>query len=246
MRKQQSVRYRLRRGIAVVILLGGIGGGAYAYLQMQVSRQSISPDVSDNQPELERAGDSSVETIRQVLAQLAVKGRAPKTGYSRTQFGNGWASLSGCDTRNSILYRDLQNAVTDDRCRVVSGTLHDPYTGSLLQFQRGETTSQAVQIDHVVALSNAWQTGAQQLDTTQRVAFANDPLNLLAVDGAANQQKSDADAATWLPPQKSFRCDYVARQIVVKQKYSLWVVEAEKSAMERVLSSCQSIHIPTQ
>ncbi len=101
-----------------------------------------------------------------------------------------------------------------------------------------------MQIDHVVALSNAWQTGAQKLSKTTRTELANDPYNLLAVDGPANQQKSDGDAATWLPSNKSFRCEYVARQIGVKHKYSLWVTQSEKNAMSNVLSACPTQTIP--
>jgi hypothetical protein len=121
---------------------------------------------------------------------------------------------------------------------VLSGILNDPYTATLVNFLRGNSTSTAVQIDHVVALSDAWQKGAQQLSPAQRQSFANDPLNLLAVDGTANQQKSDGDAATWLPPNKTFRCEYVARQIAVKSSYSLWVTQAEHDAMARVLGDC--------
>jgi len=179
-----------------------------------------------------------------ILAQLPVKGRAPKTGYSRTQFGSGWVSVQGCDMRNTILARDMTRVEVDDECRVIRGILHDPYTDKQITFVRGPETSQAVQIDHVVALSNAWQTGAQQLAEVRRVEFANDPLNLIAVEGKANQQKSDSDAATWLPSHKSFRCQYVARQIAVKKKYNLWVVSAEKEAMQRILRSCPGQAIP--
>lgn len=178
------------------------------------------------------------------LARLAVKGRAPKTGYERAQFGEGWQRIGLCDTRNRILQRDLEAPVVDETCRVISGTLHDPYGGQTIAFQRGADTSQLVQIDHVVALSNAWQTGAQQLSADERIALANDPLELLAVDGALNQQKSDGDAATWLPPQKAFRCQYVARQIAVKAKYRLWVTAAEKDAMLRVLATCPGQQMP--
>lgn len=177
-------------------------------------------------------------TAAAALDSLLVKGRAPKTGYTRAQFGDGWESQQGCDTRNVILRRDLTNIVTNSSCQIVSGILNDPYTGKVITFQRGEVSSQSVQIDHVVALSNAWQTGAQQLSAGERVAFANDPLELLAVDGAANQEKSDGDAATWLPSNKPFRCQYVARQIAVKSKYHLWVTDAEKRAMQDVLTSC--------
>ncbi|MGO4493082.1 DUF1524 domain-containing protein [Arthrobacter sp. 2YAF22_2] len=185
-----------------------------------------------------------------VLATLPIKGRAPKTGYSRDQFGQAWADVdrNGCDTRNDTLRRDLTAVAlkpgTRD-CVVLSGALNDPYTAKLISFVRGNTTSTAVQIDHVVALSDAWQKGAQQLSPAQRLAFANDPLNLLAVDGPANMQKSDGDAATWLPPNKSYRCSYVARQISVKASYALWVTQAEHDAMARILADCPDALAPT-
>jgi hypothetical protein len=185
-----------------------------------------------------------------VLATLPVKGRAPKTGYSRDQFGPAWSDVdhNGCDTRNDVLRRDLKSVAlkpgTRD-CVVLSGVLNDPYTAAAINFLRGNATSTAVQIDHVVALSDAWQKGAQQLSPGQRLSFANDPLNLLAVDGPANQSKSDGDAATWLPPNKAYRCDYVARQISVKSSYGLWVTQAEHDAMARVLSDCPNALAPT-
>ena len=188
-------------------------------------------------------------TAEATLEKIAVKGRAPKTGYSRDQFGQRWADVNrnGCDTRNDILQRDLTNTVfkTGTRnCVVLTGTLIDPYSGKLINFVRGNKTSLAVQIDHVVALSNAWQTGAFKLSIEQRTQFANDPLNLLAVDGPLNEQKSDSDAATWLPPLKSFRCKYVARQIAVKYKYGLWVTPPEKSAIKNILAKCPKEPLP--
>jgi hypothetical protein len=101
-----------------------------------------------------------------------------------------------------------------------------------------------VQIDHVVALSNAWQTGAFKLSIAQRTALANDPLNLFAVKGRLNSQKGDGDAATWLPPLKSYRCSYVAQQIAVKAKYSLWVTAPEKSAILGILAKCPAQEAP--
>ena len=187
---------------------------------------------------------------RQVLATLPVKGRAPKTGYSREQFGPAWSDVdhNGCDTRNDMLRRDLTALAlrpgTRD-CVVLSGVLADPYTATSINFRRGNATSTAVQIDHVVALSDAWQKGAQKLSPAQRLSFDNDPLNLLAVDGPANQSKSDGDAATWLPPNKAYRCNYVARQISVKSSYGLWVTQAEHDAMARVLSDCPNALAPT-
>lgn len=179
------------------------------------------------------------QTALEVLGLLEVKGRAPKTGYERAQFGDGWAREGGlCDMRNIILARDLTDVVVDNQCRVQSGQLNDPYTGQILLFRRGASTSQEVQIDHVVALSDAWQKGAQALSYERRVELSNDPLNLLAVSGPANQQKGDGDAATWLPANKSFRCQYVARQVAVKSNYKLWVTEAEGAAMADILQTC--------
>jgi hypothetical protein len=175
-----------------------------------------------------------------VLNTLPVKGKAAKTGYSRTKFGPAWSDVdrNGCDTRNDVLQRDL----TKDRfkagthnCVILSGTLKDPYTGKTIRHARG---GNKVDIDHVVALGQAWVSGARKLSTAQRTALANDPLNLLAVDASANRQKGDREASAWLPKNKSQRCTYVATQIAVKKKYALSVTSAEKSAMKRVLTSC--------
>ena len=181
-----------------------------------------------------------------VLAKLQVKGRAPKTGYSRSLFSDGWGDIGYCDTRNYILKRDLRSITwrSGENCIVATGVLQDPYTGATINFVRGVRTSLAVQIDHIVAVSDAWQKGAQQMTSANRYNFYNDPLNLLAVDGPTNESKGDGDAATWLPPNKSFRCTYVSRQIAVKAKYKLWVTSAEKDAMSRVLISCPKQLLP--
>jgi hypothetical protein len=184
-----------------------------------------------------------------VLETLPVKGRAPKTGYSRDQFGQTWADVNrnGCDTRNDILKRDLISITYKPKtrdCVVLTGVLEDKYSGETINFVRGNISSMDVQIDHVVALSNAWQTGAFKLTKIERTALANDPLNLFAVKGRLNSQKSDGDAATWLPPLKSYRCAYVAQQIAVKAKYSLWVTGPEKSAMVGILAKCPSQELP--
>ena len=183
------------------------------------------------------------------LETLPVKGRAPKTGYTRDQFGQAWADVdrNGCDTRNDILKRDLTSLTYKSKtrnCVVLSGTLLDRYSGESINFIRGNITSMEVQIDHVVALSNAWQTGAFKLTAEQRKALANDPMNLFAVKGRLNSQKGDGDAATWLPLLKSFRCVYVAQQIAVKAKYSLWVVPPEKAAMLSILAKCPTQKLP--
>ena len=191
--------------------------------------------------ELASASGAKFDPIK-AIETLAVKGRAPKTGYARSAFGPAWADVdrNGCDTRNDILKRDLTQitfrAKTKD-CIVEIGVLADPFSGEIINFQRGVRTSALVQIDHVVALSNAWQTGIFKSDLATRKSFANDPLNLLAVKGSLNSQKRDGDAATWLPPNKPFRCDYVSRQVEVKVKYNLWLTRAEKEAILRILSN---------
>lgn len=230
---------RRRIVLVAVILIGTLG---WIIVKEWPNLPLIPPDLQPQQSEL---ASGSGEVARDALAALPTKGRAPKTGYKRSQFGDGWAKAGGCDTRNVILRRDLTNAVLgDDNCKVQAGALSDPYTGQRIAFKRGANSSGAVQIDHVVALSNAWQTGAQQLSSEQRISLANDPLELLAVDGPANQQKGDGDAATWLPSNKPFRCQYIARQIAIKKKYSLWVTPPERTAMERILASCPEQRLP--
>ena len=199
---------------------------------------------SDAPPAETSAAPAKRETALAALERLPVKGRAPKTGYDRERFGGDWASVDGCDTRERVLERDLRRIahVPGEDCEVESGVLADPYTATAIRFERGGASE--VDIDHVVALGDAWQTGAQQWSHERRVRFANDPLNLLAVDAAANRQKGDGDAATWLPPNKAFRCAYVARQIAVKRRYRGWVTPAEHDAMERVLAPCPRTRLP--
>ena len=177
---------------------------------------------------------------------LTVKGRAPKTGYSRERFGSAWADTdsNSCDTRDDILKRDLKDVrFTSGKCKVRSGVLDpDPYSGKNVTFTRGRS---AVDIDHLVALSDAWQKGAKYWDAGKRIALANDPLNLLAVDATPNRSKGDGDTATWLPPNKAYRCTYVAAQVAVKKKYGLWVTAAEKAAMKKVLITCPGQQLPS-
>ncbi len=201
-------------------------------------------------PGITPAKAEAVESGLSVIQAQVTKGRAAKSGYTRAQFGPAWADVdrNGCDTRNDILKRDLTSEVFKEKtngCTVLSGTLVDPFSGETINFVQGAKTSSDVQIDHSVALSNAWQTGAFKLTPEQRKAFANDPLNLLAVKGKLNSQKGDGDAATWLPPLKSYRCDYVARQIAVKIKYKLWFTAPEKEAMIRILKTCPEKVLPT-
>lgn len=196
------------------------------------------------------AATTMAGTTLHQLAEIPIKGRAPKTGYERSQFGSGWKDpdRNGCDARNDILRRDLTGIAVKpgtSGCVVTRGVLADPFTGKRIDFVRGQGTSTQVQIDHVVALSDAWQKGAQKMSDEQRVAFANDPLNLLAVDGPSNASKGDADAATWLPPNRSFRCSYVARQTAVKAKHGLSMTKAEFEGIKRIITTqCPNQTVP--
>ena len=249
-----------RRAAPTVLLLAlstGLGAGACGPAGVT---QPATPVITPVNPTSTMSAGVDARADRtgpalSALAGLPVKGRAPKTGYDRSQFGPAWSDdvrldggHNGCDTRSDVLRRDLQRVVLKPRtrgCVPASGVLADPYTGTRIHFVRGVHTSSAVQVDHVVALSDAWQKGARKLSASRRRELANDPLNLLAADGPANMSKGDGDAATWLPPNRAFRCAYVARQVAVKAKYHLWVTAAEKASMTKVLASCPGQPLPT-
>lgn len=233
---------RRNAGGAIVIASALVLGGCAFDLPSLLAASRSTPASSSDLEGSDSGGGHSVR------GDLAVKGKAPKTGYSRAQFGQAWSDdvsvclgHNGCDTRNDILRRDLTQVAIKPRthgCVVLAGTLHDPYSGSTISFQRGSSSSSSVQIDHIISLSNAWQTGAQSWTPQKRRDFANDPRNLLAVDGPTNQAKGDGDAATWLPPSKSYRCQYVTQQVTVKRAYGLWVTPAESAAIQLVLTRC--------
>lgn len=163
--------------------------------------------------------------------------------YHRDAFGDGWLDpdRNGCDSRNDILARDLDDLVfkpgTHD-CVVLSGKLTDPYTGRRIDFVRGDRTSELVQIDHVVPLSWAWAAGADAWDTDTRQAFANDPDNLLAVDGPTNSAKSDSGPAEWIPPDGDYSCAYAVRFTAVLTEYGLPVTDADRRALLELASTC--------
>lgn len=232
-------------GIAVNVL---VRGSAAPSVQMPPEAAPDLPAPAPATPSpstsLVPATDSAVPSSPRpsalgLLDAMPVKGRAPMTGYDRSEFGPDWADAdgNGCDTRNDILRRDLSQTAVDDGCFVVEGMLADPYGDNQMPFVLG-VTSEDVHIDHIVALGNAWATGAQRMSPVERERFANDPLNLVAVDGELNMQKGDGDAATWLPPNKSMRCWYVTRQVEVKWAYGLWVTPAEDAAIRSVLERC--------
>ena len=196
-----------------------------------------APSPSENQEATTGSAIAAVEA-------LSVKGRAPKSGYVRAQFGTGWIDVdrNGCDTRNDMLKAELTDRTMSGSCKVLTGSLDDPYTGTDVEFAYGGASE--VDIDHVVSLGDAWQKGAQKWSFAKRVAFANDPLNLQPADAGANRSKGDGDAATWLPPNKAYRCQYVATQAAVKTKYGLWVTAAERDALLRVLAACPDQELP--
>ncbi|WEV42677.1 HNH endonuclease family protein [Bifidobacterium sp. ESL0682] len=186
--------------------------------------------------------------VAQVLSTLTVDDHPNTYGYNRDSFGYNTTDDDGdgCTIRDDILKRDMTDVKykAPSTCKVKYGTLQEPYTGKTIHFVRGKQTSAAVQIDHVVALENAWQSGAKKWDSAKKLQYGNDPYNLLAVDGPANQEKSSASAAYWLPSNRAFQCSYVARQVGVKQKYNLTVTTAEKQAISKVLRTCPAQEVP--
>lgn len=241
--RKVKITYRGRRILSVLLLLMAVAGwpvlNPVSY-EKEVVLESAEEGTLAPLGATSESGASIPEeqTARYYLEKLEVKGRAPKTGYARTEFYSNWPNVNGCSLRQIIIKRELGETAVLDGCDVISGSFTEPYTGSEMIFYQKSDFSSKIQIDHIVALSDAWQKGAQYKTKEERYAMATDPLNLIAVDSSANQQKSDGDAATWLPPNKSFRCQYVARQVSVKYKYALWVTEAERDAIAGILETC--------
>lgn len=179
-------------------------------------------------------------TALAAVNRLAVKGRAPKTGYARSRFGPAWFDVdsNGCNTRDDVLAATLTN-VRRNGCDVYDGYLRDPYSNTTVRER-----PYAIDLDHMVALSDAWQKGAQQWTYAKRLRFANDRLNLQPTLPSLNRQKGDSDVASWLPPNKAYRCTFVARIVAVKLTYGVWVTSAEKAAMQRVLGTCPTMRLP--
>lgn len=237
------MNYRIRRIVSALALLLGlatwliISPNSYETAPENSSSENTNTDSGSIEP---LGVSTGTRLAKDVLEELEVKGRAPKTGYARTEFYKTWPNVDGCSLRQIIIKREVGESAKLDGCDVIAGTFVEPYTGNTFTATQKSDFSDHIQIDHVVALSDAWQKGAQYKTAEERYAMATDPLNLLAVDSGANQQKSDGDAATWLPPNKSFRCQYVARQVSVKYKYGLWVTEAEHDAIAGILENCPS------
>lgn len=217
--------YRRRRFVVIFIVLALLSYviiGLYVQQRLGAETETLNKDYSSYKEKLER---------------LKIAEHYSEKSYQRSYFGDGWTEINGCNMRNLVLYRDLVDVKLTDGCNLSEGLLLDPYSGKYINFVRG-ITSKDIEIDHVVALSNAWVTGAENMSGEERIIFANDPLELLAVSAKTNQEKSDSDAAEWLPPYKPYRCEYVSRQIDVKLKYKLWVTKLEYNAMLGTLNNC--------
>ena len=183
--------------------------------------------------------DKDRAKARDLIGKVATKGRGAKTGYARDKFGYAWADSvddvpwgrNGCDTRNDMLKRDGQDVEyrSGSNCVIVSMTIYDPYTGKTIEWTKAQAAK--VQIDHVMPLSYDWQMGASRWSESKRKQIANDPLNLIPVDGATNGSKGDSGPATWLPPRREIRCSYAVRFAQVSLKYDLPVTTADKEAM---------------
>ncbi|HZQ30664.1 MAG TPA: HNH endonuclease family protein [Mycobacterium sp.] len=185
-----------------------------------------------------------------VLAGVAViPVRVRGYDYRRAAFGDPWTDdndaplgRNGCDTRDDILDRDLvdKTYVSIKRCphAVATGILHDPYTNDTIAFTRGEKTGASVQIDHIVPLAYAWDEGARNWTDELRVRFANDPANLLAVQGQANQDKGDQGPSTWMPPNHAFWCQYSVQFADVLRGYGLPVDQASADVLRQAASTC--------
>ncbi|MFE2265760.1 HNH endonuclease family protein [Streptomyces griseosporeus] len=175
----------------------------------------------------------SATTARSYLSQLTVA-TENRTGYSRDLFPH-WITISGtCNTRETVLKRDGTNVVTDSSCAATSGSWYSPYDGATW------TAASDLDIDHLVPLAEAWDSGASKWTTAQRQAFANDLTRpqLIAVTDDVNQAKGDQDPATWMPSRTTYRCTYVRAWVQVKYYYDLSVDSAEKTALTNYLANC--------
>ncbi|PJE20085.1 MAG: hypothetical protein CK431_28910 [Mycobacterium sp.] len=224
---------------------------ALAALAVLVAYQTLGSSAARRADEFAaRADVPTVAPGADVLAGIAVvPQRLHRYDYLRSAFGDAWTDdndapggHNGCDTRDDILNRDLVEVthVYTKRCpdAVATGILHDPYTNAVITFQRGAKVGEAVQIDHLVPLSYAWDMGANGWPAAQRVRFANDPANLLAVQGQANQDKGDKQPALWMPPNAAFACQYAVQFIAVLRGYSLPVDQASGDVLRGAAATC--------
>ena len=223
---------------------------AIAVLAVLVAYQTLGSAADKRAEVTARADVPTVQPGTDVLAGLAVlPERAHRYDYRRPAFGDAWddnndapLGRNGCDTRDDILNRDLvdKTYVSIKRCpnAVATGTLHDPYTNTTIAFARGAKVGEAVQIDHIVPLAYAWDMGAYDWAPPERLRFANDPANLLAVEGQANQDKGDSPPAQWMPPNTAFACQYAMQFITVLRGYQLPVDQASAGVLRQAAATC--------
>lgn len=222
-----------------------------AAVAVVVAYQTLGSSVAKHADEAAaRADVPTVQPGTDVLAGIAVVPlRLHRYDYLRSAFGDAWTDdndapggHNGCDTRDDILNRDLvdKTYVSIKRCpdAVATGTLHDPYTNDVIAFTRGAHTGEAVQIDHIVPLSYSWDQGAWNWTPEMRIRFANDPANLLAVQGQANQDKGDKQPALWMPPNAAFQCQYAMQFIAVLRGYGLPVDGPSVSVLRHAAGTC--------
>ena len=239
-----QAKQRRRRFFVILAICLFIFG---ATLYQHIERRSYNIAADNNRVLQEKITNGDYTLAAEALGQLAVKERADRSGYARSNFSPGWGNVDGCDMRNRILQRDLAEVVLDDDdCTVLTGVLEkDMFSGKRIEFERGPDTSGDIHIEHIVAVSDAWQKGAQDLSEDERYNFFNDPLNLIAIDGPTNMEKGDKDASDWMP-RPAYRCRYVARQIAIKKRYELWLDHSEHRAMQQKLQTCPLQVLPVQ
>jgi len=205
--------------------------------------KAIGDDLQDTYERAKRGDYANLDydEFAEIIGTIRTTGAERIPEYRRAAFGEPWEDVdgNGCDTRNDVLARDLTKITKDTRCRVLTGTLHDPYTGKTIPFTRGEKTSSDVQIDHVVPLAWAWANGASGWDQKTRVRFANDMANLIAVDGPTNTSKSAKGPALWTPPNDAYDCRYVAQFSMIVIKYDLTLPDDDRAAISRTMSACR-------
>ncbi|MFJ8233073.1 HNH endonuclease family protein [Streptomyces sp. NPDC094448] len=246
--RKAPITYAIALLGAAVLVTGCEGGGPPGAEEARGSGPgAVGPPANPDgtRPGLAPVADADRAAARKLIGSLATKGRGPGTGYEREKFGRAWSDTAdgvplarnGCDTRNDVLRRDGRELRFRDGsdCVVVAMTLSDPYTGKDIVWKKAKAAE--VQIDHVVPLAYGWRMGAARWTADQRERFANDALNLLAVDGPANQAKRDSGPASWLPPNKAVRCAYAMRFAQVARKYELLVTAPDRNMM---LKQCGS------
>jgi hypothetical protein len=223
---------------------------AAAVLAVLVAYQTLDTTAAKHAAITARADVPTVAPGTDVLAGIAVlPSRTHRYDYYRSAYGDACdddndapGGHNGCDTRDDILDRDLvdKTYVSVKRCpnAVATGTLHDPYTNTTIAFQRGAKVGEAVQIDHIVPLAYAWDMGAYGWTFPERLRLANDPANLLAVQGKANQDKGDSPPAQWMPPNAAFACQYAMQFIAVLRGYQLPVDQPSAGVLRHAAATC--------